>query len=171
MHIAVASVNGEDLAAALDGARCLLVFPVQDDAIGQPEYRPLPHAHLLKELAPGNLVTTTSAADPLRLNGNRGLPRILPLSAITGRTALSVAPETPADVPSPEFLSTVADCDVLLAGSFSPAQHSALLRLGTLCLPVPLSASALDAVRFAVSGHPPSHAASCAACPSAIKAT
>lgn len=166
MRIAVASVDGQDLAGVLSRAGYLLVFPVEGDSIGQPEQRtllgPARGSRAMKSTqSPGD-----SGAHRARGTATVGGVRILPLSAIAGS---AVAADDLDEGLSAELLRAAADCEVLLAGAFHPTQQSALLRVGLLCLPVPIASSALEAVRFAVSGQPPHRAAGCGACPSSGK--
>lgn len=166
MRIAVASVDGHNLAGVLSVAGCLLVFPVEGDCIGQPERRILRRSGRGDRAGKPMDAPVDLGSDRARGAASVGGVRILPLSAIAGS---AVGPDDQPDGVSAELMRAAADCEVLLAGAFNQVQQSALLRVGLLCLPVPVAGSALEAVRFAVSGQPPHRAAGCGACPSSGK--
>lgn len=146
MRVAVASHDGRDVASAPEQARYILVFPVTDDVVGEPEVRVLGAAPELSTSPERKLAASDIATRMVSFP---------PLAAPTNGEA--------EDLPE-EFLHALLDCEVLIVRTMRAKQRETCLRLGMLPLEVSAAGDAAHLVRFVVSGTPPSAGSSCSGC-------
>lgn len=149
MKIAVASADGVTVTSSLPQTRCVLVFPVEGDRVGQPERR-LPDGSTLV----GELVSLAGLGGAIT-------------AAASPEAAGTAAPEE--DL-SDDLLREMLDCQVVLVGRYSEVQHQRLRRLGLLPLAALAGERAEVAVRFVVSGNPPEEGEACGSCPNRVAA-
>jgi hypothetical protein len=150
MKIAVASPDGFTVAGSLPQARCVLVFPVEGDRIGEAEQRLRPGYSLPAQMVPVACLQDSMAA---------------PQSA-EAFAAATLEDEQLGD----ELLREMLDCQVVLAGRVSSQQQRQLQRFGILSLPALPGERAEVAVRFVVSGNPPEEGEACGTCPNRMAA-
>ncbi|MCW5965867.1 MAG: hypothetical protein KIT83_17645 [Bryobacterales bacterium] len=148
MRIAVASHDGRDVASAPEHARYLLVFPVTDNAVGEPEVRAF------------DVTPELSAYPVLQSTTLDASVRIVPFPTVAAPAA-----DEAADLPD-EFLRAMLDCEVVVARTMNAVQRETCVRLGMLPLTVDAAGDAAYLVRFVVSGAPPSGGSNCSGCAS-----
>jgi hypothetical protein len=147
MKIAVASPDGFTVAGSLPQARCVLVFPVEGDRIGDAVRRVRPGYSMPAPMVPVSCLQDSLAAPE------------------------SSEATAPADEPlGEELLREMLDCQVVLAGKVSSQQQQQLQRFGILTLPALAGERAEVAVRFVVSGTPPEEGQACGICPNRMAA-
>jgi hypothetical protein len=137
MRIAVASVDGRDVAAHLFETKYFLIFQVDGDCVGAHIKRPVDLGQSLGEQDEASALPIT----PGTLAQRTGQPT----NAESGRGIESEIQDT--------LLRAFADCNFLLAGAVTEAESAACARLGVVALPVPGFAHAREAVAFVVTGH------------------
>ncbi len=148
MRIAVASHDGNGVAPTAESARFLLVFPVTDNLIGEPELRSF-----------GEQAATAPLARQAVARLGEGT-QIIPFPAVPTQPGGEDEDEI-----VQEILRASADCEVLVVGSLEATHQATCRQLGIMPLLVTLGGEASQVVRFVVSGSPPNSDGGCAGCP------